>query len=294
MTRVVAIGGGHGLATTLTALRRWDGTEITGIVSVADDGGSSGRLRRERGIIAPGDIRRCVEALATDRALAEASAHRFRGGELDGHAAGNLWLAALLERHRDPVVAVDVFARGLGAVGRILPATVEAVDLVADTEAGPVVGQVAVSACGSRIHRLATRPDDPRVAPAALDAVATADLVVVGPGSLYTSVLAALVPRLREAVADCDARVVYVANAGPQPGETDGYDLVDHIGALVAHGVTPDLVLADSALDGSGRDVADEMPGMTVVHAAMTGGTDRHDPVRLAAALRAAASAVSA
>ncbi len=291
--RVVAVGGGHGLATTLRGLVGRV-ADLTAIVSVADDGGSSGRLRRRRGIVAPGDMRRCVEAMAADVHLAAASAHRFRGGDLDGHAAGNLWLAALLERHRDPVVAVETFARGLGARGHVLPATSEPVDLVARTATGPVVGQVAVSLCARRIESLATRPERPAVPAEALAAVAAADLVVLGPGSLFTSVLAAVTPALGEALGRARARIVLVANRGPQPGETDGYDLVDHVRAVVSHGVVPDVVVVDNDQRAASRALEEEMPGIAVLCSDVAAGDGRHDPDRLAAAVGAAAAVVSA
>ncbi len=245
--RIVAIGGGHGLAMSLEALRDLAG-ELTAVVSVADDGGSSGRLRRELGIMAPGDMRRCLAALTPPGLVRDALDHRFEDGVLEGHPAGNLLLAALLENADDPVLAMDTAVAMVGARGRILPASRTRVDLMADTGRGVVKGQVAV-ARGGDIRRLFTSPADPPV-PVEVDAaIRAADVIVLGPGSLYTSVLAAAVPGVRRAIAAADGLVVYVANLGPEPGETDGYSLADHVDAVRRHGVEPDVVLADGSLD---------------------------------------------
>lgn len=245
--RVVAIGGGHGLAMSLGALRDLAG-ELTAVVSVADDGGSSGRLRRELGIVAPGDMRRCLAALTPPGLVRDALDHRFEDGVLEGHPAGNLLLAALLENADDPVLAMDTAVAMVGARGRILPASRTRVDLMADTGRGVVKGQVAV-ARGGDIRRLFTSPADPPVPVEVEAAIGAADVIVLGPGSLYTSVLAAALPGVRRAIAAADGLVVYVANLGPEPGETDGYSLADHVEAVRRHGVEPDVVLADGSLD---------------------------------------------
>jgi uncharacterized cofD-like protein len=245
--RVVAIGGGHGLAMSLGALRDLAG-ELTAVVSVADDGGSSGRLRRELGIMAPGDMRRCLAALTPPGLVRDALDHRFEDGVLEGHPAGNLLLAALLENAADPVVAMDAAVAMVGARGRILPASRTRVDLMADTGRGVVKGQVAV-ARGGDIRRLFTSPADPPVPVEVEAAIGSADVIVLGPGSLYTSVLAAALPGVRRAIAAADGLVVYVANLGPESGETDGYSLADHVDAVRRHGVEPDVVLADGSLD---------------------------------------------
>jgi uncharacterized cofD-like protein len=245
--RVVAIGGGHGLAMSLGALRDLAG-ELTAVVSVADDGGSSGRLRRELGIMAPGDMRRCLAALTPPGLVRDALDHRFEDGVLEGHPAGNLLLAALLENADDPVVAMDAAVAMVGARGRILPASRTRVDLMADTGRGVVKGQVAV-ARGGDIRRLFTSPADPPVPVEVEAAIGSADVIVLGPGSLYTSVLAAALPGVRRAIAAADGLVVYVANLGPESGETDGYSLADHVDAVRRHGVEPDVVLADGSLD---------------------------------------------
>lgn len=241
--RVVALGGGHGLAVTLRAARVY-ASGITAIVSVADDGGSSGRLRHTLGGPAPGDVRRCLVALAGEPSLfARAFEHRFAAGELEGHALGNLVLAALAEVTGDFVSAIDEAGRMLGACGRVLPATTDAVVLEAEAGAAEVKGQVAVSRTRG-VTSVSLSPPDPPAPQAALDALAAADQVVLGPGSLYTSVLAvAAVPAIRAALAATGARKVYVCNLRPQPPETDGYDVADHVDALRSHGVDVDVVL---------------------------------------------------
>jgi uncharacterized cofD-like protein len=248
---VVAIGGGHGLAMSLEAMRDL-AAHLTAVVSVADDGGSSGRLRRELGIMAPGDMRRCLAALTPPGLVRDAIDHRFDHGVLTGHPAGNLLLAALLENADDPVVAMDTAVAMVGARGRVLPACRTRVDLLAETGRGVVRGQVAVSRSGD-IRRLYTSPADPAVPVEVQAEIDAADVVLIGPGSLYTSVLAAAVPGVRRAIETSDALVIYVANLGGEPGETDGYTLADHIDALRRHGVEPDIVLADVSLEVDDR-----------------------------------------
>jgi uncharacterized cofD-like protein len=240
-TRVVGIGGGHGLAVTLLAATSY-ATELTAVVTVADDGGSSGRLREATGLPAMGDIRRCLSSLADPKSrLGEILEHRFEG-ELDGHAFGNLLIAALAERVGF-TPAIDEVTRLVAAPARIRPVTETPVVLVADTDAGPVRGQVAVQRC-SDIKRVALEPADALPAPDVVEAIAGADQIVLGPGSLYTSVLAALaLPAIREAVAGSAAQVVYVSNLRPQVPETSGYDVGAHVDALNHHGVEPDVVI---------------------------------------------------
>jgi len=242
--RVVAIGGGHGLASTLAGLVGWC-DHITAVVSVADDGGSSGRLRRDLGILAPGDMRRCLMALTPPGTARDALEHRFESGELRGHAAGNVLLAALLEVCPDPVDALDSLARMVGARGRVLPATLAPVELIADTADGEIRGQVAVSNAAS-IERIRTDPSAPRTPPAVKVAIAEADAIVIGPGSLFTSVLAALVPDVVAAVRESDAVVVFVANLDLDDDESPGRALSDHVSHVRRQGVEPDVVLADT------------------------------------------------
>ena len=244
--RVVAIGGGHGLANTLRALRHYAG-DITAVVSVADDGGSSGRLREALGIPAPGDLRKCLVALGQPDSLwARAFEHRFVGGELEGHAMGNLVIAGLAAASGDFVQGLDEAGRLLQAEGRVLPATTTPVVLRAEVAHGEIEGQVAVSAAG-RIAHVSLVPPDAEPPPDVLHALKVADQIVIGPGSLFTSVLAALaVPGISQALAETSAQKVYVCNLRPQLPETAGYDVAAHVEALVAHGVDPDVVLYDA------------------------------------------------
>jgi len=281
--RVVAIGGGHGLARSLGAARRYAG-EISAIVSVADDGGSSGRLREALGIPAPGDVRRCITALLPGPSpLGESLEHRFHGGELEGHAFGNLLLAALSAASGGFVGGIAETCALLGTVGRVLPATEEPVTLVAQAAEGELAGQVRIMGTPG-IRRVSLDPPAIAAAPEALAAIARADQLVLGPGSLYTSILAALAPAgMTEAIAASPARVVYVGNLAEQT-ETTGYDVAAHVAALAAHGVVPDVVLADTsrlALGAlGGRSCVVEAP-----LAAASGAV--HDEALLAAALAA-------
>ncbi|MEO7837315.1 MAG: uridine diphosphate-N-acetylglucosamine-binding protein YvcK [Acidimicrobiales bacterium] len=245
--KVVALGGGHGLAATLQAVRGYAG-HVTAVVSVADDGGSSGRLREALHVPPPGDLRRCLVALGDpDSVWAKAFEHRFGAGELNGHALGNLIIAGLVETAGDFLEALDEAGRLVGAVGRVLPATTTSVVLKAEAGGAAVEGQVAVATAG-RITRVSLVPPDPEAPRAALEAIAAADQVVLGPGSLYTSVLAVTaVPGIASALADTPARKVYVCNLRPQEPETAGYDVAAHMKALLAHGVKVDTVLFDPA-----------------------------------------------
>ena len=252
--RVVAIGGGHGLAVTLRAAATY-ADSLTAIVSVADDGGSSGKLREATGLPAMGDIRHCLSALAEPSVLGEMFEHRFTD-ELDGHALGNLMIVALAQRIGFRP-AIDELARLLAVPARVLPATEEPVELVAVTSDGVVRGQVAIQQ-SKGIKRVSLDPAEPRADDDALAAIAAADQIVVGPGSLFTSVLAALaVPGIRLAVGASDAQVVYVCNLRPQVPETAGYDHDAYVQALLDHGVEPDEVVDDAELtrpDGRAHD----------------------------------------
>ena len=280
--RVVALGGGHGLATSLRAARQYAGS-ITAIVSVADDGGSSGRLRQQLGIEAPGDLRRCLVALARDErsVLARAMEHRFEAGELEGHALGNILIAGLASATGDFRAALDEAGRLLDAVGRVLPATTTPVVLKGEAASGSVEGQVNVAEAG-RLSAVSLVPPDAEAPPEALDAIAAADQIVIGPGSLFTSVLAvAVVPAIRQALEDTEAQKVYVCNLGAQEKETTGFDGAAHVEALIAHGVTPDVVLADP--DGL---PAGSPPVIWVERAVARPDGLAHDPARLAKALQ--------
>ena len=254
--RVAAVGGGHGLAASLRAARRYAG-DITAVVAVADDGGSSGRLRESIALPPPGDLRKCLDALAAeDSLLARSLDHRFDGGELEGHALGNLLLIGLADAGGDFQAAVDEVGRLVGAVGRVLPATTEPVVLKAVVGGDEVAGQVAVSNAAG-ITRVSLTPPDPPAAPGVVAAIEAADQVVIGPGSLYTSVLAAVaVPGVRDALARTRARKVYVCNLAPQVPETAGYGAGDHVRALRAHGLDVDVVVChEGGLPTDGLDV---------------------------------------
>jgi uncharacterized cofD-like protein len=278
--RVVAIGGGHGLAATLRAVRTYT-DRVTAIVSVADDGGSSGRLRELLHIIPPGDLRMCLIALAEPGSiLAAAFDRRFTEEELAGHSLGNLVLAGLMDSAGDPVTALDEACRLLGVTGRVLPTTTEPVVLKADAECGQVTGQVAVNST-DHIHRVSLVPGDPPAPEAAVEALAAADQIVLGPGSLFTSVLAAVaVPDIRDGINRSSASRVYVCNLRPQDPETASFDVAMHVDALVAHGVEVDRVVCDS----KGIAVGNSTVPVVDVPLARPNGL-AHDPSRLAATL---------
>ena len=243
--RAVAIGGGHGTAVSLRALRRLT-TEVTGVVSVADDGGSTGRLRAMLNVAAVGDLRKCLGALADpDNPLTRSFEHRFTLGELAGHAVGNLLLVGLVDATGDLEESVLALAQVMGVTGSIVPASTEGVVLCATTEEGDTRGQSAIAGSAT-IRRIRIDPSNAAAPIRAVEAIERADVVGVGPGSLYTSVLAAaVVPGITQAIAGSSARVVYVANLHPQIPETSGYRLQDHVDALIRHGVVPDVVLVD-------------------------------------------------
>jgi uncharacterized cofD-like protein len=278
--RVVALGGGHGLSATLRAVRQYAG-DVCAIVSVADDGGSSGRLRQHLDMPAPGDLRRCLVALADPASLwTRAFEHRFDGGELDGHAFGNLVIAGLTAATGDFGTALEEAGRLLGVSGRVLPATREPVVLKAEAEGVSVEGQTAVQAAG-RISGVSLVPADPEPPAAALEVIGAADQVVIGPGSLFTSVLAVIaVPALCRALATTRGRKVYVANLRQQVPETSGYDVAAHVDALHDHGLEVDVVVCDP--DGLPRGDL----GRPYVEA-RTARSDglAHDPDRLARTL---------
>ena len=231
---VVALGGGHGLAAALAAVRRYAG-HVTAVVSVADDGGSSGRLRRELGLPPPGDLRKCLVALAEPGSVWSAAfEHRFSGGHLDGHALGNLIIAGLAEELGDFAAAVDEAGRLLGVRGRVVPATAEPVVLKADVDGEPVEGQVAVAQSSGRIRHVELVPGDPPAHPEAVRAIREADQVVLAPGSLFTSLVPVLcVPEVAAALRETDAPVVMVCNLRPQIPETKGLDGHDHLAVVL-------------------------------------------------------------
>lgn len=277
---VVAVGGGHGLAATLRAVRTYT-TRVTAIVSVADDGGSSGRLRELLHVIPPGDLRKCLVALAEPgSALASAFEYRFGEEELAGHSLGNLVLVGLLEGAPDPVAALDEACRLLGVRGRVLPATTEPVVLKAKSDGGQVDGQVAVMAT-DHIRTVSLVPSDPKAPSEALTALREADQIVLGPGSLFTSVLAAIaVPDIREGINRSTGRKIYVCNLRQQIPETEGFDIAMHVEALADHGVTVDVAVCDTSGLPRGK------PRVEVVDTPLGRPNGlAHDPVKLASAL---------
>jgi uncharacterized cofD-like protein len=284
----VALGGGHGLATALRAIRRYAGT-VTAVASVADDGGSSGRLRRELGALPPGDLRKCLVALADDEVWARAFEFRFDDGELQGHALGNLVLVSLFETVEDPVAALDEAGRLVGAVGRVLPATREAVVLKARVGDHDVEGQVAVATTEGRISHVELVPADAAAVPDAVAAIRTADQIVLAPGSLYTSVLAVLaVAGLRDAVRAAPGRVVQVANLRSEVPETVGLDALDHLDAVLDHGGRVDTYLIAQGSRLAADPAAIEARGVHPITADVAdSGASVHDVERLASALAA-------
>jgi uncharacterized cofD-like protein len=285
---VTALGGGHGLAVALRAARLYAGT-LTAVVSVADDGGSSGRLRRDLGVPAPGDLRKCLVALAGgDSVWRDAFEHRFEVGDLGGHALGNLVIVGLSETLGDFTAALDEAGRLLDAVGRVLPATAGPVVLKADVDGGAVEGQVAVANSPDRIRRVGLVPEDAEASPLAVAAIERADQVILAPGSLYTSLLPVLaVPQIRDAVAATDGRVVHVSNLRAELPETAGLDATDHLRTVLEHDARVDVFLYQTgglrADEGLVREWGIEPLAADV---AREDGLV-HDPARLATALQA-------
>lgn len=286
---IVAIGGGHGLASTLRALRLLECT-ITAVVSVADDGGSTGRLRSATPQPAPGDIRKCLSALADSSSLLGRSLeYRFEAGEVAGHALGNLLIGALAEVTGDLVEALAELGRLIGSDGQVLPATTVPVCLVGtvvNEEDPEVRGQVNVSKTAG-IGCVRLDPADAPTPPEVQTAIAAADLILLGPGSLYTSVLAAMVaPGVMAAVQERTAPMVYLCNLQPEPGEAADYDLAKHMEALARHGVVPEIVVFDPRTMPEGKRLGDRFPGIEFVKCELAGPTgNAHDASLLAAAI---------
>jgi uncharacterized cofD-like protein len=303
--KVVALGGGHGLFASLSALRRVT-RQLTAIVTVADDGGSSGMLRRDFGVLPPGDLRMALAALCGDDAWgttwSKVVQHRFEGrGSLAGHAVGNVLIVALWELLGDTVQGLDWVGRLLGAHGRVLPMASVPLDLVAEVEgADParpgeitlVRGQVACASTTGRVRSVSLIPADPPACPQAIAAVATADWAVFGPGSWFTSILPHLmVPELAEALITTPARRVVALNLVPQAGETDGFSPHTHLEVLAEHapGLRVDVVLADRRAAGGYAGELEKAAGLlggrlVMTDLAMRDGSPHHDPRRLAGA----------
>ncbi|HSV38801.1 MAG TPA: uridine diphosphate-N-acetylglucosamine-binding protein YvcK [Nocardioidaceae bacterium] len=303
-TKVVALGGGHGLSANLSALRRVV-HHLTAVVTVADNGGSSGRLRQEFGCLPPGDLRQALAALCGDddwgRTWADVLQHRFAsGGEMDRHAVGNLLIVALWELLDDTVHGLEWVGRLLGAHGRVLPMADTPIDIVAsvlgldldDPEARTIVrGQAEVASTTGQVVSVRLEPRDPPACPDALVAIDVADWVILGPGSWFTSVIPhLLVPDLRKALVTTEARRIVTLNLEPQQGETEGFSPETHLDVLVDHApeLRLDVVLVDagSVVDHEQLEGTVERLGAELIVAdlAVDDGTARHDPTKLAGA----------
>jgi uncharacterized cofD-like protein len=312
--KIVAIGGGTGLSTLLRGLKEHT-SNLTAIVTVADDGGSSGALREELGIPPVGDIRNCIAALAdAEPLMSELLGYRFPGftrgesglvetepGGLRGHAVGNLLLAAMTALEGgDFEEGVRRMNRVLAVRGKVVPASATPINLVARTKDGTTVSGQSTVMRTPGIERVSIEPVDVRAAEDAIEAIAEAEIVVLGPGSLYTSVLPVLlIPEIRRAVAQAAGVRVYACNVATQPGETEGMDLADHVEALLAH-TEPDLldlVLANDRFNGDDKPwprdavqprwppAVDSVPHLATDSVASLEDPHHHDPERLAAAI---------
>ena len=262
--KVVALGGGHGLAATLTALRSFT-SDITAIVTVADNGGSSGRLRQEFPILPPGDLRMALAALCSDdewgRSWAEIMQYRFTSdGELNGHAIGNLLLAALWDRDEDTVAGLDRVGALLKVIGRVLPMAAEPLDIEATFENSIgtkiVRGQAEVATTKGRLKSLRIIPENPPAYPEALAAISEADWITMGPGSWFSSVLPhLLVPAQRDAIVKSKAKKILLLNldtADKSAGEYAGYSPLEHLRILTTYApeIHFDCVILDSSAEG--------------------------------------------
>lgn len=306
--RVVAIGGGTGLSTMLRGLKRYT-SRITAVVTVADDGGGSGVLRRELGMPPPGDVRNCICALAnTEPTMERLMSYRFSEGRLTGQSLGNLVLAALNDMSASFEEAVRRMSDVLAITGRVLPVSNENVRLIAEFDDGAtVVGESKIAGmkhgADRRIARVYLEPERPAAVPEALEAIRAADLIVIGPGSLYTSILPNLLTDgVARAVAESHALKVYILNVMTQDGETEGYTAADHIRALFDHSgehlfslclanssPIPEPVLQKYAAEGAEPVWLDPecttRLGVEIFHAPVahvTGDLVRHDPEALA------------
>jgi len=303
--RVVALGGGHGLAATLRAMRRVT-DNLTAVVGVSDDGGSSGRLRRDFGVPPPGDLRMALAALCGDdtwgRTWSRVVQHRFGGaGDLKGHSLGNLLIMSLWEETGDVVAGLDWVASLLGAQGRVLPVAVQPLEIVATvtgfgqdpTATVEIHGQVAVATTKGRVTSIRTQPANPPACPEAIEAIKEADVILMGPGSWYTSVIAPLlVPELLEAVRTSSAKRIVVLNLVAQSGETSGFTSERYISVLVdqfSH-FPVDVVIADTRSTTNRDAVAALCKSALGAElllrpvASTTGEAGIHDPDLLAAA----------
>lgn len=315
LDRLVALGGGHGLFSTLRAARTIS-QDVTAVVTVADDGGSSGRMRRELDCLPPGDLRMALAALARDdangRLLEELLQHRFGGrGALNGHAVGNFLITGLAQVLDDDIAALDVLAGALGIKGRVLPMSTEPLDLEADVlglsdtlgESVKVRGQVAVASTIGEVRRVRLIPEEPPAAAPAVAAIKDADMVTLGPGSWFSSVIPhLLVPGIVEAFNASTAPKVVILNLVAEAGETAGFSMEHHIHMLSQHArdLKVDYMLVDRSTMPTGRvsdhveRAAAAMGAKLVCHDVREDDnrgrwTDRHKPRKLAVALRSIA-----
>lgn len=243
--RIVAVGGGTGLSMLLKGIKHIT-NNITAVVTVGDDGGSSGRLRNEMGVLPPGDIRNCIAALANDEDLVtKLFQYRFKSGEgLEGHSFGNLFLTALCSITGDMVRAVKESSNVLSIRGRVLPSTLDDMKLVAEMEDGRIIhGESNIPEAHGKIKRLFTDPQNCSALDDVINAIKDAELIILGPGSLYTSVIPnLLIKQIAQEIAKSNAKKIYVCNIMTQPGETDGYTVSDHIKALMKHANSRDII----------------------------------------------------
>lgn len=308
------LGGGHGLYQTLTAARFAGASDINAVVTVADDGGSSGRLRREMDVVPPGDLRMALAALSGEGEDGErwrgTLQHRFGGhGAMAGHALGNLLITGLAEQLGDTQAALDQVAAWTGSAGRVIPVCPRPLDIEADV-AGldddprvlrSVRGQVAVATTPGAVRRVRLTPDKPAASPDAVEAILGADVVTIGPGSWFSSVIPhILVPEIAQALNDTDAKVVVILNLTPEAGETHGFTTERHIHVFSQHApeLRVDAFLADdraATTAGERENIARAAAGLDAAVTFMPLGeqtedgsaSTRHDPEKLAAALKA-------
>jgi len=259
--KIVTIGGGTGLNTILKGLKHITGN-LTAVVTVGDDGGSSGRLREEMGVLPPGDIRNCIAALANEENLVtELFQYRFKNGHgLEGHSFGNLFLTALCAITGDMVSAVKESSKVLAIRGRVLPSTLDDMKLIAEMEDGRIIyGESNIpDACG-KIKRLGATPDNLKALDDVIFALEEADIIIMGPGSLYTSVIPnLLISEITEAISRSNARKIYICNIMTQPGETDGYSVYDHVKAILEHSKHENIIDTVLVNDKLPQNLADK------------------------------------
>lgn len=259
--RIVAVGGGTGLSMLLSGVKNIT-NNLTAVVTVGDDGGSSGRLRESMGILPPGDIRHCITALADDEDLVnKLFKYRFKTGEgLEGHSFGNLFITALCAITGDMVSAVKASSNVLSIRGRVLPATLDDMKLVAEMEDGRIIhGESTIPEAHGKIKRLYTEPANCKALDDVIQAIRHAELIILGPGSLYTSVIPnLLVKQISEEIIKSKAKKIYVCNIMTQPGETDNYTVSDHLKALIQHAGSNKIVDAVLVNDYLPENLADK------------------------------------